>query len=157
QTLAGLVVGPLYSFLYVRIAESGIWKFVLVSMRSRAWKSTTSHSRCRARGRCRSRKQRLQAFGVGLASDAALGDDGGNVAVRRDVERRMPDLDVLRRDRHAGQVGDFGRSALLDRDLVPRPNTHIKGRERRGDVERNAVFAGQHRERVGPDLVGHIA
>ena len=91
-------------------AESGIWKFVLVSMRSRAWKSTTSHSWYRARARRRSRKQRLQTLGVGLARDAALGDDGGNVAVRRDVESGMPRLDVLRRDRHSRKKGLVSRA-----------------------------------------------
>ena len=43
------------------------------------------------------------------------------------------------RDPPAGERGDLGAVALLDRDVGSRGDAGVEGRERRGDVERHAV------------------
>ena len=47
--------------------------------------------------------------------------------------------------------------ALLDLDGGSVAGVRVDRRQRGGDVERNAVVAGRHRQPVGADLVGDVA
>src|SRR4029453_4451199 len=58
-------------------------------------------------------RQRLRE---GRACDAAFGDDGGDVLMRSDVERRVQNPGSLRRQPCGAQMRDFLRVALLDRN-----------------------------------------
>ena len=57
-------------------------------------------------------------FGEGRAQDAALGDDGGDVFRRGDVEGGVLDADAVGRDLDAVDVGDLAGGALFDGDEV---------------------------------------
>ena len=80
-----------------------------------------------------------------------------DVGLRRDVEGRVAGAGARRRDARAAKVGDLGGVALLDGDVGAARDGQVDGRERRGHVERQAVLLGQHRQRVGADLVGGVA
>ena len=54
-------------------------------------------------------------------------------------------------------VRDLGGGALLDGDLVAVRGGDVDGRERSGDVERDAVLLGEDGDGVGADLVGGVA
>ncbi len=75
----------------------------------------------------------------------------------RDVERRVEGLDTVRRDAAAPHPADLVAVALLDRDRGAGRAGEVERRGRRGHHERHAVARGEHRERVGADLVGDRA
>ena len=101
--------------------------------------------------------QRTQGLLVRGAGDAAFGDDGGYVFCRSHVEGGVLDLDSVGHHLLAGDVRDLSGIALLDGNFAAVGRCEIDGRNRRGHVERNAVFFGQDGHRVGADLVGHVA
>ena len=72
-----------------------------------------------------------QRFAVGRPEDAALGDDAGDEAMRRDVERRIPDERAGRRELAAADVRHFARVALLDRNVLAVRRVEVDGRQRR--------------------------
>src|SRR5262249_15304916 len=90
-------------------------------------------------------------------NDSFLGDDACNEAGRRDLEGGIVDLDALRSDGPAEAVGDLARIALLDGDGGAGGEGQVERAARRGDVERDAVSAGEHGHPVGADLVGCVA
>ena len=96
-------------------------------------------------------------FGEGGAEDAALGDDGGDVLRRGDVEGGVLDADAVGGDLHAVDVGDFAGGALFDGDVVAGGGGEVDGVEGRGDVEGDAVLLGEDGDGVGADLVGGVA
>src|SRR3990170_3814869 len=102
-------------------------------------------------------KQRRQRRLVGWAGDAVLGDDRRHVLSRREVEGGVGGGDALRGGGHARERRDLFGGALLDRDLVAGGRAGVDRAGRRGDVERDAVLAGKHRQRVGADLVRDVA
>ncbi len=89
--------------------------------------------------------------------DAALGDDGGDVASRRDVEGGITDIDSVGRELASAVVRDFDGGALLDGDGIAGGGGEVDGGPGRGDVERDSVFAGKDGDAVGSDLVGNVA
>ncbi len=52
---------------------------------------------------------------------------------------------------------DFRGGALFDGNLIAACEAQIEGRNGSGDIKRNAVFFGQHGDRIGADFVGDIA
>ena len=90
------------------------------------------------------RRPRASDSDVRRPDDAALGDDAGDQRVRRHVERGIPDVRAVGRELRAADVRHLARVALLDRNLRAVRRRQIDRRERRGDVERNAVLARQH-------------
>ncbi len=101
--------------------------------------------------------ERRERLAVGRTRDSLLGDDGGDVLGRRDVEGRVADARAFRRHAIAAHVRHFAVVALLDRDAGSVGGPQVDGGERRGDVERNAVLLGEDGHAVGADLVGHVA
>ena len=100
----------------------------------------------------------LQRFRVRRPEDALLGDDAGDEAVRRDVERRVPDLRAGRRHLRCRRRGVTSRALRSSIGMcAPSGGAQIDGRQRRGDVERDVVLARQHGDAVGADLVGGVA
>src|ERR1700743_2024822 len=89
-----------------------------------------------------------QAVAEGRFGDAAFGDDGGDVFVRRDVEGRVRGLDIGG-DVNAGDVGDFVRAALFDGDGFARGEREIESGDGRGDVEGDVVLAREDGDAVG--------
>src|SRR5262245_26475457 len=89
--------------------------------------------------------------------DAALGDDAGDELGRRDVERRVAHRHALRRPAPVAVAGHLDRRPLLDRDARAVRDLRIEGRERGGDVKRDAVALRQNGEGIGADLVRHVA
>src|SRR5215831_17490030 len=76
--------------------------------------------------------------------------------VRCDVEGGMSGDDLRRSNSHASQLLHLSGGTLLDRDLLAGNNIHVNGRKGCGDVKGNLVLAGEHSNRIGSDLVGHI-
>ena len=100
-----------------------------------------SDSSCTARARCR--------VSVMIA---------GDVARRRDVEGGVADPGAVRREPRRPDVRDLARRcAPRSGCRSPSGVVEIDRRERRRDVERDAVLLGQHRHAVGADLVGDVA
>src|ERR1700704_864452 len=103
----------------------------------------------------------LQEGGKGLmegrAGNAALGDDGGDVAGGSDVESRVEHLHALRGDPRAGQVRDFRRRALLDGDLAPARGTQIDRAGGSSDEEGHFGGLRRERQRIRADLVRRVA
>src|SRR4029077_11141329 len=64
---------------------------------------------------------------------------------------------ACRRDGVAENMGYFGGSALFDGDLVAGGQGQVERGDRGGDEERHAVFLREYGDRVGADLVGHVA
>ena len=116
-----------------------------------------TRTRRRARRRPALAEQARQASPRSRARDALLGDDRRDVAGRRDVEGRIADLGADRRHLRRPDVRDLARRPLLDRDAVAVRRREVDGRQRRRDVERDAVLLGQHGDAVGADLVGGVA
>ena len=77
--------------------------------------------------------------------------------MRRDVERRILHLHAFGRDAFARHVGDFAMRALLDGNLLASGCAQVHTRPRRRHIERDRVLFGQHGDRIGADLVGHVA
>ena len=57
----------------------------------------------------------------------------------------------------AAEAGDFLGRPLLDFDAVAVGKAEVNGAGGGGDVEGDAVFPGQNRQRVGAYLVGGVA
>jgi hypothetical protein len=96
-------------------------------------------------------------FAEGRAQDAVFGDDCGDVLRGRHVKGGVLDGDAMRGDLAAIDVGDLASAALLNGDQVAGGGFGVDGVERRGDVERDAMLAGQDGDGVGTDLVGGVA
>ena len=77
--------------------------------------------------------------------------------MRRDVERRILHLHAFGRDAFARHVGDFAMRALLDGNLLASGCAQVHTRPWRRHIERDGVLFGQHGDRIGADLVGHVA
>ena len=60
-------------------------------------------------------------------------------------------------DLRPADVRHFAGAALFDRNVMAVGRRQVDGRERRGHVERNAVFAREDGHGVGADLVGGVA
>ena len=99
----------------------------------------------------------FQGLGVGLAQDSALGDDCGDVLCRSYVEGGVADADAVGRKLLPSMVRDFGGAAFFNGNLVPSFGGAVDGGPGSGDVKGDAVFFGQDGDRVGADLVGHVA
>ena len=98
-----------------------------------------------------------QAGSKGGPEHALLGDDAGDELGRGDIERRVADLRVGRRDADAAEREHLVRLALLDRDGGAVGRREIHGAGRGADVERDAVTGREDGQGVGPDLVRRIA
>ena len=108
-------------------------------------------------GRRRRLEGALQRLGERRPEDAPLGDDAGDVAVRRDVERGVADVRAHGRQPCGAEMADLALVALLDRNVIAVRRRQIDGRERRRDVERHLVLVREHGHGIGADLVGGIA
>src|SRR5208337_1035752 len=97
-----------------------------------------------------------QGFGVGGVGHAALGENGANVAAGRDIEGRVRRGNIGR-DPHSLNVRDLGGGALLDGNMLAIGYRKIKGGNRRGNVEGDVIFFGQHGNLIGADLIGGVA
>src|SRR6185312_2834445 len=89
--------------------------------------------------------------------DAALGDDGRDVAMRSYIEGGILNRDAVRRNLLAGKVRDLASSALLDWYVIAVGSGEIDRGPRRGHVKGNAVLPRQHCHCVCTDFVGDIA
>ena len=99
----------------------------------------------------------FQGFGVGFAQDSALGDDCGNVLCRSYVEGGVANTDAVGRKLLPSVVRDFDSTAFFNGDLVSGQGGAVDGGPGGGDVKRDAVLLGQNSDRIGADLVGHVA
>ena len=91
------------------------------------------------------------------AEDPALGDDRGDQRGRGHVEGGVVDGRVRRRRLLGTDPAHFVAVALLDGNLRPGGERGVDRRERRRDVERHPVMAGQHGDPIGADLVRGVA
>src|SRR4051794_1593604 len=80
---------------------------------------------------------------------AFLGHDRRHQVRGRDVEGVVGGGMPVRRD--------LRRVALLDRDVDAAGRRRVDRRGGRGDQEGDSVPVGQYSQRIGPDLVGHVA
>lgn len=107
------------------------------------------------------RRRARHAVSLACELDARFGDDTGDELVGGDVEGWIEDVAFTRRNGKplmpVGHTAHFGLVALLDDDLIARHERLVEGRMRRGDKKRHAVIARDNRERIGPDLVCHVA
>src|SRR5580704_1517684 len=101
--------------------------------------------------------QLSQRFSIGRARDTALGYDGGYITVRGDIEGRVLYGSAFGRDWNSVNVRNLGCGALLDGNLVALGERQVQGRDRGGNVKRNAVFFGQDRHRVSADFIGDVS
>src|SRR6202790_4539334 len=85
--------------------------------------------------------QRLLARGAG---DTAFADYSGHVFCGGCVEGWVFDLPSVGHHLLAGNVRDFSGIALLDGNFAAFGRGGIDGRNRRSDVERDAVFFGEN-------------
>jgi sugar lactone lactonase YvrE len=99
----------------------------------------------------------FQRLGVGLAQDSELGDDCGNVLCGGYVEGGVADTDAVGRKLLPSVVRDFDGAAFFDGNLVSGPGSAVDGGPRGGNVKGDAVLFGQDGDRVGADLIGHVA
>ena len=113
---------------------------------------------CLARGdgRLGRRGEGPQRVSIGGAGDAAFGEDGGDIAGGRDVERGMRRVDVGG-DAHALEMSDFGDGTLFDGDAIAIGDGKIEGGDRGSDVEGDAVLFGENGDLVGANFVGGVA
>src|SRR5215210_2090677 len=88
--------------------------------------------------------------------DADLGDDGRDEARRRDVERRVVALRVLRGDPHPAHLQHLGGGPLLYRDGIPAGGPKVYRGEGRRHNERYPACPGGEREGVGAHLIRHV-
>ena len=88
---------------------------------------------------------------------AALGDDACDVACRSDIKSRVADADSVRSQLSAAVVGDFDGGSFFDGNGVSGGSGGIDGGPGSSDIKGNAVFAGEHGDAVGSDLVGDVA
>jgi len=72
-----------------------------------------------------------EAFVVGGAGDAPLGDDGVHIAGRRDVEGGVGRPHANWRQAAPADLGDLGLGSLLDRDLLPAAQAEVQSGDRR--------------------------
>jgi len=98
----------------------------------------------------------LERIGVRGAGDAALGEDGGDVARGSDVEGGMRGVNVGS-DADTLKVSYFRCGTVFDGDGVACENREIESRNGRCDVKGNVVFFGQDRDLVGADFIGSVA
>ena len=84
----------------------------------------------------------MQGLFVRGAGDAALGDDGSYVLRRGHIEGGILNRHAFGRHLPAGDVSDFLRIALLDRNRATVGAFEIDRRNRRGHVERDAMLFG---------------
>ena len=120
---------------------------------------SVSHAACRRSGK--------SAAEFARSDHSAFGDDPGDQAGGRDVERRIADGCAVTRDVdrrplllcvESRDLAHLARGALLDRDAgQPVVDGPVDGRRRHGRVEGHAVVVGGKRLEVRADLVGHIA
>jgi hypothetical protein len=96
-------------------------------------------------------------FVVRSAKDAALGDDGGDVLGRGDVEGGVFDGYAVGGHLLAVGVGDLACVALFDRDAFAGGGLQVEGGPGGGNVEGDAVLFGEDGDAVGADLVGDVA
>ncbi len=98
--------------------------------------------------------------------DAERRDDAGDQFRRRHVKSRVASFAAgvgqahllpTPTRRHSPSAEHLVFVALLDRDGLAGLEFPVDGRERDGDVERDAVPLGQDGLGVGADLVGHLA
>src|SRR5690348_3416835 len=122
------------------------------------WPAFPNDPTCGCSDRCTLQiKKSLQALGVGISRDAALGDDGRHIAIGSHVKGRVAGADVIRGGLDSSPMRYLLGRALLDGNFVSRGQFQVNGRKRRRHVERNLVLARQHSHRVSADLVGHVA
>src|SRR5687768_14234889 len=76
-----------------------------------------------------------QGLGERRLDDTPLGDDAGDVAMRRHVERGVADLRADWRQAGGAEVRHLPLVALLDRDVIAVRGREVDGRQRGGDVE----------------------
>src|SRR5260370_24627654 len=105
---------------------------------------TDAANQARSAGKSRgnwlsNRGQRGKRLRVGSASNAAFREDGGNVASRRDIERRMRRRNIWS-NAHALQVRDLGGAALLNGNVLAVGNGKIERRDLRPNVQRHIIF-----------------
>ena len=91
------------------------------------------------------------------AEIAAVGAVWGGVFGGCDVEGGVGDAVAGGGELDAVEVGAFAGATLFDRDSCAVGCCWVNGVERRGDVERDAVFFGKDGYGVGADLVGGVA
>src|SRR6185437_10793806 len=96
-------------------------------------------------------------LGIGGTKDAALSNDGSDVLVGCDVKGRIADSHAVGCELRAGVVCDFSRGALFNGNGFTVRRSEVDGGPRGGDVERDAVLAGEDSDVVGADFVGHVA
>ena len=83
--------------------------------------------------------QRFQGVHIGGASDAAFGENCGDVASRGDVKSGMSGVDVGG-DADILDVGDFFGGALFDGDVVAVGDGKIESGDGSSDIEGDIVF-----------------
>src|SRR5690242_461707 len=75
-------------------------------------------------------KKSLQALRIGIARDAALGDDGRHIATGGHVKRGMSGADIFRGRLDSPPMRYLLGRALLDRNFVPRGQFQVNRRKR---------------------------
>src|SRR5918997_3990137 len=99
--------------------------------------------------------QVLQIVHAGT-DDADLGDDSRDEARRRDVERRVVGLRVLRGHTRPAQLQHLGGGPLLYRDSIPAGGPKVYRGEGRRHNERYPARPGGEREGVGAHFIHHV-
>src|SRR5215813_8445403 len=102
-------------------------------------------------------KQRLQIRVVRLARNSEVGDDRGNVTMRRDVKGRIRNRDALWRDLLSTKVRDLIVSPIFNRNLFSSVQREVNRRKGRRDVKWYVVFVRGDCDHVRADLVSHVS
>src|ERR1700675_3140874 len=101
--------------------------------------------------------QLAQRLLIRRAGNAAFGDYSGHVFCGGYVEGRVFDLNSVGHHLLAGNVRAFSGIDMLDGNFARIGRGEIDGRNRRSDVERDAVLFGEDSHGVGADFIGHVS
>src|SRR5215467_2185932 len=108
------------------------------------------------RRRARGGRKNAQRFGKWGASDAVFREDGSDVFVWRDVERRVSGANIWR-DSDSLDLRDFIGRAFFDRDVVARGNRKVEGGNGCGDIERDVMLFGKDSNLIRANFVGSVS
>src|SRR5213593_154727 len=100
---------------------------------------------------------RLQALLIWRLGYATFGYYCGHELVWSDIECRIEHRNAIRNDSNAPNVRHFNGVSLLDWNVGTVGNLQIQGRDRSGNVEWDLVLLRQHSQRIGSNLVRHVA
>src|SRR5688500_10908094 len=122
------------------------------------WSTASRSAICKPQDKAMSpaSKQRRNGLLVRRHGYPHFGDDAANVTRWSDVKRRVSHFNIGRGNALGTNQPDLIPRALFDGNIRTCWGSAVNSRERGGHVKGDVVLFGQHRQTVGPDLVGGI-